>query len=296
MRWLCSCSTESSDDNKDQMAIEAKHLRAAIAKGVKSIVYRSMRLTGERGEDPRPEYLTTAAICFSLCDFADEQRQQQAIRIRAEEMTSAVWAKSNFRRLVKQQGQGLRARRRSKKRAAVRQRDSTRSGNVDITLLDGTALEHPFAVVENKGLLTFTKTDELGAGSKAEFEKDIKRNFEFVLRNGASGGVQFGAFTFYLRDTRSVLQDDGKAFCKGKQDYLARYLRSLDLHPDVRVNVLVDTLDDNLYATEADARERQWDDGPEAVEMDPPWHLAFGVISLYRVGDHVSDTLELSQE
>lgn len=278
------------------MPIEARHLRNAIAKGIKSIVRHSTQLTGERGEDPRPEYLTTAAICFSLCEFADEQRQHHAIRIRAEEMTSTVWAKTRFRSLVNGRRRRPRARNRVKNKAPRRQKDSTRSGNVDITLLDGTNLEHPFAVVENKGLLKFTKADELASGSKAEFDKDIKRILEFVLRNGSDGGVQYGASTFYLRDTESVLHEHGKSFCQGKQNYLTKYTRSLGLHRDVHVNVLVDTLDHNLYETDAAAREREWDGGPEAVEMDPPWHLAFGVISVYRVGDHVADTLQLSRD
>jgi hypothetical protein len=68
------------------------------------------------------------------------------------------------------------------------------------------------------------------------------------------------------------------------------------MHQDVRINVLVETLDNNLYATEADARMRDCVDGPEAQEMDPAWHLVFGIVSLYREGDKISDTLKLSEE
>lgn len=221
---------------------------------------------------------------------------EQEIHIRAEEMTSAVWAKTSVLRLLRQRGQGARAQRRNKKRATVRQRNSTRNGNVDITLFDGVGFEHPFAIVENKGMLTFTKAGELSIGSKNEVEKDIKRNFEFVLRNGAEGGVQYGAFTFYLRDTCSTLKEHGKAYCKERREYFEKYLCSLHLHPDIRVNVLVDTLDANLYATEADARLKDFEEGPEAHETDPAWHLVYGVISLYRIGTHILDSLSLLDE
>lgn len=278
------------------MTIEAQDLRNAIATGIKSMGYRSIQLIGNRGDDPRPEYLTTASICFSLCDFAERRPPSQEIHIRAEEMTSAVWAKTNVLQLLKRRGQGARAQRRSKKRAAIRQRNSTRNGNVDITLFEGAGFEQPFAVVENKGMLTFTKLGELGAGSKSEVEKDIKRNFEFVLRNGAQGGVQYGAFTFYLRDADSTLTAQGKAYCKEKREYFEKYLQTLDLHPDVRINVLVDTLDANLYETDADARVKDFEDGPEAHDMDPAWHLVYGVISLYRIGASISDSSNLFSE
>lgn len=276
------------------MKIEAKDLRDAIATGLQSLVARFIELTGNRGEDPRPEYLTTASLCFSLVDFA--RKSHPEIRIRAEEMTSKVWAATNFRRLLKKRGQRVSTQRRRKKRYLMRQKNSTRNGNVDITLFDGAGFEHPFAVIENKGILTFTAAGELDAKGKDEVGKDIKRNFEFVLRSGAQGGVQFCAFTFYLRDIKSVLIAEGEAYCREKRQYFERYLNSLNLNPEIRGNVLVDTFDHDLYPSEEAARAKDNSDGPCAHEEHPPWHLAYGIITLYRTGDHIDDSQRLSEE
>lgn len=72
------------------MHLEATDLRDAIAGGVRSVVHRSVQMAGERSEAPPPEYLTTASLCFSLCDFAEPRKL--LLKIRTEEQTSGMWA------------------------------------------------------------------------------------------------------------------------------------------------------------------------------------------------------------
>jgi len=275
------------------MKLEATDLRNEIATGMCSLVDRFVQMFGERGETLRPEYLTTASICFSLCDFA--ARHNLHLKIRSEEKTSDVWAKGLVKSLISRRDRDLKQKKRLKHRKSLQQRNSSRNGNVDITLLTGQSFEHPFAVIENKGMLNFTNGGSLYAGSRAEVEKDLRRNAEFVLRLGSYGGVQYAAFTFYLRDSDSALTDQGMAFAKEKRCYFERLLQSLNLHPNLRTNVSVKTLDDDLYASEEEARHTD-ENGAPAIDMHPPWHLLYGIISIYREGDQVIDARRLLDE
>jgi hypothetical protein len=63
-------------------------------------------------------------------------------------------------------------------------REAERKGNIDITLYRGTGFHHPFAIIENKGVLTFTQAGELYAGSASEVNKDLERNADFVKAHG----------------------------------------------------------------------------------------------------------------
>jgi len=272
--------------------VEATDLRDAIAGGIQSLLRRTIQLTGERGEDPRPEYLTTAAICFSLCDFAEAHAGCRGMRIRSEEMTSDVWGKGLVRSLMRKSSRKAKLRSKAKRRRGKRQRDSTRTGNVDITLFSGESFEHPFAVIENKGLLHFTRDGSLYAGSRAEVVKDLSRNAEFVLRLGSAAGVQYSAFTFYVRDKTSVIRTDAEAFKQRTTTRLIETVQALNLDANLRSNVLLRTFDDNLYESEEAARAPD-DLGAPAHDMDPAWHLLYGIISIYRVGDEVVDEQRL---
>ena len=264
------------------MKFEASDLLDAIANGVKSVLPRTMELTGERGEDPRPEYLTTASVCFSLCDFARERGLQGLLRIRCEEKTSDVWGKGLVRWLL----QKLQSGNKPGKEADFR------DGNVDITLLSGRGFESPFAVIENKGLLHFTSEGHLYAGSRSEVVKDLKRNAAFVTGMAVAGGVQYSAFTFYLRDKLSVTKHDGRAFRAQMRRYFQRLVGELALGENLHANVHIEAFDEDLYES-AEAALASEDSGAPANDMFPAWSLLYGVISIYREGDHVLDARRL---
>jgi hypothetical protein len=273
------------------MKFEAKALRDAIGEGIKSRARLAMLLTGERREDPTPEYLTTASVCISLGDFVAELRATGQLKIHAEEMTKDVWARERAHSLLRQRN--ARKCKQVKMRAWRKRRvNSTRNGNVDITLMHGSSFEKPFAVIENKGVLSFRNDGELGAGSDAEVRKDLIRNREFFTAQGSTGGVEYTAFTFFLRDNESCLRDQGLAFCKAKKAYFEGYLQKLNLPSYLRTQVLVDTFDDDLYEDDS-AAEKPDECGAPAIDMHPPWHLAYGIISMYRVGEVISDDLHL---
>ena len=167
-------------------------------------------------------------------------------------------------------------------------RESARKGNVDISLFSGSAFELPFGVIENKGVLRFNKLGDLYVGSRAEVEKDLRRNAEFVLHSAATGGVEYSAFTFYLEDDSSALEDQAREYRAGMRDYFEKEVQALGLDASLRANVWIDTLDHDLYESDEKARETD-EHGAPAIDMHPPWHLVFGVISIYRVGRNVTD-------
>jgi hypothetical protein len=267
------------------MEFEASDLLDAIATGIKSVLPRTMELTGERGEDPRPEYLTTASVCFSLCDFARDRGLQGVLRIRCEEKTSDVWGKGFVRWILDRLRSGMKPGKLT----------DFRDGNVDITLLSGHGFESPFAVIENKGLLHFTAEGQLYAGSRSEVIKDLKRNAAFVSGMAAAGGVQYSAFTFYLRDRVSVTRQDGDAVKARMRRYFQGLLEELGLGVGLRTHVRIEDFDDDLYESPEDALAPE-DSGAPASDMYPAWSLLYGVISIYRAGTVVLDVRKLYEE
>ena len=264
------------------MKIEATDLRDAIADGIKLRGYNALLMLGNRGEIPKPEYLTTAAICLSLGDKCRGQNiKLPQMIIRAEEQTSMIWKKKRF--LAKKNSLPI-----------VPESEFVRNGRVDISLLRCDGLESTFGVIENKGLSTFTKDNQLTVNSRTEIDKDIKRNADFHNIFSADESIQYTAFTFYLEDTNSKLNTEGKKYCTQMHKYFEDYLTQLNLPSNFYKNVLIDTWDSHLYESEAHALRVDCTCGPSAYEEDPPWHIAFGVISLYRTGDCIVDQKNLS--
>lgn len=270
--------------------IEATDLRDAIAKGVKSMVPLAIQLTSERGEAPRPEYLTTAAVSLELGAFA-ERFDSLELKIRCEEQTKVIWGKLRAHGLL---GQRTATGRKSWLSKLVSMlRDASRKGNVDITLFRDGSFEKPILVVENKGLLHFMDNGELRAGSRSELKKDLDRNAEFVTEQGPAGGIEYSAFTFYLKDADSVTRADADNFLAAKRTYFEDYVRSIALPSHLRINVVVRSFDDNLYESKEAALE-PGESGAPASDLDPAWHLAYGIISIYREGATIGDTRGLS--
>gem|GEM_PF-2872054 len=244
-----------------------------------------MRLTSERGEEPRPEYLTTAAVSLELCDFTETYWPLE-LKIRCEEQTKSIWGKERTYGLLRRVAPDLRKGWLGALKSMLR--NASRNGNVDITLFRHGAFEKAVAVIENKGLLDFTDSGQLYAGSLKELKKDLDRNAEFVMQQGPAGGIEYSAFTFFLKDGGSVTRADADGFLAAKKTFFEDYVRGMDLEPHLRVNVLISSFDDGLYATEAAAAERD-ESGAPAVDMHPAWHLAYGVISIYREGVTIVD-------
>jgi hypothetical protein len=180
-------------------------------------------MTSERGEVPRPEYLTTAAVSLELSNFAKDYGPLE-LKIRCEEQTKVIWGKLRAHGLLRQRLASDRQSWVSKLQSMFR--DASRRGNIDI------------AVIENKGLLQFTDAGELYAGSRVELKKDQDRNVEFVMEQGPAGGVEYSAFTFYMKDVDSVTRADADSFLAGKQTYFEDYVRGMALPSHLRVNVV----------------------------------------------------------
>lgn len=253
------------------MQIEVADLKATIISGLKKAWYNNFVMTGERNEDITPEYLTTAAVCYAFCNHIDKNGLNGQLVIRSEEMTSVLWAKALIRVFLKV-GSKL----------GLKRDSDLREGNVDISIsTKGNGFEQTFAVIENKGFLSFTQSGELYKGSRVELEKDLKRNAEFVAEASAHGGVEYSAFTFYLRDNQSVLKAEGKKFCQDKEKYFKSLTESTLNHSSLfSVDVEVKTLEDNLFVSAHAANHRD-EHGCPAYMAEGTWHIAYGVISIY---------------
>jgi hypothetical protein len=274
------------------MRIEATALRGAIADGIERRRKLSMLLTNERGDSPKPEYLTTACVCMALGDFVERSRLENRVKIHAEELTKDIWGRERAHALL-----SLRNASKAKRRKLIAWREqrvnSGRKGNVDIMLVHGGAMDKPFAVIENKGTLTFRQDGQLGAGSEAEIRKDLLRNLDFFTRRGPTGGVEYAALTGFLRDENSHLREHGRAFCAAKKKFFQDYVGTFDLPDYLRIDVLVETYDEILYETEATAQAHD-ENGAPAIDTDSPWHIAHVIISMYHVGLVVNDEQDLA--
>jgi hypothetical protein len=271
------------------MPYEATDLFKAIQKGINDFSHHVIR-RDYRQALPEPEYLTTSSIAFSLAETG-QQHPLNRYMVKCEDQTGEIWRSSLLYWFFKRSKLAQAVRKR-KARWAHRQRDvSKRGGNIDIALYDN--YDIPFAIIETKGLLKFTANDELYAGSRGEIDKDLLRNAEYILRTGRLRGIQYSAFTFYLTDPHSVLTSEGKAFRLKRQKYFQALVAKMNLHHDIRTHVHIGTFDDNLYESRETAMEPNHHDAP-AHEWDPAWHTAYGIISLYRVGDNITDAMNLA--
>lgn len=266
------------------MKLEAKEIRDAIAEGIKSLLGRMIALSDQRNEDPRPEYLTTAAVAFALGDYVRNKSLHGQMRIRCEELTKHLWRRATFKWLFKKFPNLPRPTPES----------DFRNGNVDISLFEGQGFERPFAVIENKGILKFGRDGELYAGSYNEVHKDLKRNADFIVGLGAVDGVHYTAFTFYLRDEDSALIEHGDAYIAEKKRYFENLVDGLDLDPALKRNVLIKTWDHGLFLSKEAALEED-ERGQPAIDAEGSWHLLYGIISIYQPRNVVIDGQSLSE-
>ncbi|WP_143100256.1 hypothetical protein [Variovorax sp. 770b2] len=282
------------------MKIKAMDLRDAVADGVSKVVSNVVLLEDERRSPPHPEYLTTATVGF----FVREHFEMKGVNlvIRFEVQTGTLWREGEIRAFlsrqagrVRQNVLNLRSRIRNlaergkrgwRKRLAQANRDlrdADRVGNIDIAIYRQGPIPHPFAIVENKGVLRFTDAGAIYVGSRAELDKDIRRNAHYVLKHSEVGGVQFAAFTFYLEDKASVTDQDAVEYNARIHSYFVDHLKRLALDARITTNVLIRSWDSELALDDADACRLD-----AKGELDH-WHIAFGVISLYVTGVDIDE-------
>jgi len=254
------------------MQIDVDNLNRVVVAGLKSAWQRHFILTDQRDENIRPEYLTTAAICDAFSCFIVEEEFAGRLVVRSEEMTRRIESKSFLFEFF------------SRKNGRRGRPDSLiRKGNVDISLATReSGLESTFGVIENKGFLSFRQDGELYKGSRRELEKDLRRNAEFVGDSVGDSGIEYSAFTFYMRDSASVLKADSKKFCNAKKFYfesVAKELLGSSSHALLLVEV--NTLDENLFCSDDEANEVSEDGSPSYVSAGT-WHIAYGFVCIYR--------------
>ncbi len=260
------------------MTVEVVDIHNTIAKGLQNAWHNHFFMTEERYEKIKPEYLTTAAVCYAFSDFISTNNLLGCLTVRAEEQTKSLWVKTLiplFMRIGNRQGH--------------KRESEIRKGNVDISLAfrGNSVCETPFGIIENKGFLKFTNDNTLYAGSKGEVEKDLKRNIEFV--SGFNGeGIEYAGFTFYLRDECSVLKSEGATYCQDKKQYFSEFCNNLIPSSScLKFEVAIETLESNLFNSLTEA-EYQDENGYPAYISDGTWNIVYGIISIYRVGKAIT--------
>lgn len=260
------------------MTLEVVDIHNTIAIGLSTAWLNHFFMTDERGDEIRPEYLTTAAVCYAFSDFIHKNNLTGSLTVRAEEQTQSVWIRTLMPLFTK-----------IGNRLGHKKEPEIRKGNVDITLaLKGRAIcELPFGVIENKGFLLFTKDQQLYKGSHMEVEKDLTRNIEFV--SGFNDyGIEYAGFTFYLRDSNSVLESEGAIFCQNKKKYFdALCKRLIPPGSGLSFKVGLKTIESNLFSSSAAAEDVD-ENGCPAYVRDRTWNIVGGVISIYRIGTSVT--------
>jgi len=277
------------------MQIAARTLRDRIMCGIRTAGTNHFLMTEEPGEKIHPEYLTTAAICFAFAEHIRDNHLIGQLVVRAEELTRILWRKAHLRkRIIASHRRSLIALARYRsgqlgkyKRMATHttkrqlRLDSSRPGNVDISIFEKSGFEHLFAVIENKGFLSFTQHGDLYTNSRKELIKDLTRNIEFLTSAGPKGGVEYSAFTFYLLDDQSVLSGSAETFCRRKEAYFRKLAQTItNSSTPLLIDVKVETVDAQLFDShdEADMPDGS---GAPAYITEGHWHIACGVISVY---------------
>ncbi|ENU80120.1 hypothetical protein F975_01873 [Acinetobacter sp. ANC 3789] len=257
--------------------INANSIHYALVKGLHDTWNEQFYMTDDPYNNLRPEYLTTASVCYSLADFVSSTQLRGYIIVRAEELTKKIWKDLN---LVKSLN---RNKRKNKKKKIKFKKDSARKGNTDITLFQKlNGHECPFAIIENKEYLKFTKQYKMYSASRNEFKKDIKRNIEFLnaTRFPNTIGIEYTAFTFFINDTYSTTETESKDFLK----HINRYFQKLfsiykkkyrDLIFEFEIGSLI-----MLLPSSTSQQEYICDDGSK----DDTCHQLYGVISIFRNG------------
>ncbi len=252
------------------MKIDAVDIHQTIVTGLKNSWVNHFLMTDERNEDIKPEYLTTASVCYALTDFISNKSLSGIITVRAEQQTGLLWRKKFLPVFMKfKSWLGLKI-------------ESNRKGNVDISLAikKASMLDSPFGVIENRGFLIFTEDNELYKNSMNEVKKDLVRNIEFV-RCVNDHGIEYSGFTFYLRDKNSVLISQGDDFCRNKKLYFEKICKNLmpKTHT-MNLEIEIGTLEANLFETDSEANALDENNCPIYLS-EGTWHIIYGVISIF---------------
>jgi hypothetical protein len=267
------------------MQIDVVDIHGTIVNGLKKAWQNHFLMTHELDKDITPEYLTSASVCYAFSDFISKNELHGYIVVRAEAQTESLWMKALILLFMK-----------TKSRAGLKS-NSSRNGNVDVSLAikNSGAPEIPFGVIENKGFLLFTTENDLYANSMREVKKDLDRNIEFAIGE-KSHGIEYSCFTFYLRDKKSILKNEGIKFCQSKKIYfenICKYL--LSPYPTLKYEVEVKTLACNLFESNEEANEPE-ENGCSRHTNEGAWHIIYGAISIYREGTTVTHTKSFNQD
>jgi hypothetical protein len=114
-------------------------------------------------------------------------------------------------------------------------------------------------------------------------EKDLVRNVQFVAGCLSAGGVEYSAFTFYLRDNESVLKSEGEQYCREKKSFFeAEAMRVVGDRSALLVDVEVKTLEQHLFDSAEAAYAADEETGCPAHVAEGHWHTVYGIIGIYK--------------
>ena len=260
--------------NKINRYFTASSLKNIVIKGIEKAWLNQFNMSNNiHCSLKKPEYLTTISLCLTFSDWLKEINLNEDLFIEAEYLTKELWSHINKNNLYNGNNKSINI------------LEDFRDGQVDIVILKKQIANIPLVIIENKGHLKFLKgTNILYKISYKELEKDIKRNLDFL--SGTTNLIQqvkYTAFTFYLDDINSTTKNEGKKYCKNKKKYFEKLIKNLNIKNinSFCVDVDVATLNDDLYMNAKDGNKTDEVGCPAYVD-NPPNHLVYGIISIYR--------------
>lgn len=244
-----------------------------LKKGIRNAWHNIFLMTGNLNEEVRPEYITTAAICFSLAENAGFMNNGRGLIVKAEHGVDKLFKMAEIAI--------------GKDRINIKNMD-IRKGRVDISLsqeINGWCV--PCAVIENKSYVRLLKKDfgevELYGSDWGKVAEDIRRNLA-IIHSEAGEAVTNTAATFYVSNSFLVLKKDVDNFINNLNVEVMKSVKNsfpeLAYSKKNSLSVEVFEVEGNYYHSQEDAEKVNDEDGCPEYVSSGNWFLAGVIIAL----------------
>lgn len=249
-----------------------------ISRGMKDAWSNIFLMTGRLDSEVKPEYITTAAICFSLAKDTGFMSGGLGLSVKAEHAVDKL-----CRAAALSVG---------KNKVNIRLLE-LRWGRVDISLsqeVNGFCV--PCAIIENKSYVRlkiyYDNRVDLYGSDWDKVGEDIKRNVD-ILRSEIGDVVSNTASTFYVSNNWVVLREESSFFLEKLKGTVEAYL-DRDFGKDISefyVNVSVFEIESKIYESREEAEKVSDIDGCPEYISSGHWFLAGVIIAISKTKDTV---------
>lgn len=244
-----------------------------IKYGMKDAWNNIFLMTGRLDSEVKPEYITTAAMCFSLANNAGIMHGGEGLLVKAEHDVIRL-----CRAAALAVGQ-------SKVDISLLE---LRRGRIDISLsqeINGFCI--PCAIIENKSYVRLKSSAndkvDLYGSDWDKVGEDIKRNVD-ILQSEIGEVVSSTASTFYVSNGCLVLREEGDSFLQKLKEVVEYYL-GRDFGKFISgfsVDVSVFEVESKVYECREEADKEDDIDGCPEYISSGHWFLAGVIIAISR--------------